>query len=366
MSKDMGVTRLEIEQLLSFGKANFDFCDGINILIGENSTGKTQALKLIYSMLRASELYRQKQPAEQGAKPPAHLTNKLNAVFRPDDEQTGRLVRRGVGRRKGSAIIRWKPTDRMELTVSNLGRVTRTLPRGSPPKTIFLPSREVLAMYPGFIAAYEARELAFDETYFDLAKAMSATPLRGPRGERASELIRPLLEVLHCRIVLQGGRFHLASKEGNLEAHLLSEGIRKLGTLAHLVSNGALAKHTVLLWDEPEASLNPKAVTVVARLLLALAKQGIQIFIATHDFLLSQELSLAAEYKTEPAVPIRFFALERHKNSGVGVEAAKTIGELQTNPIVQEFAAHYDREQRLFAHSPKASAKGANGGNEDY
>jgi hypothetical protein len=44
-------------------------------------------------------------------------------------------------------------------------------------------------------------------------------------------------------------------------------------------------------------------------MLLALAAQGIQIFLATHDFLLSQELSLAGEYKSDDSVPVRFFAL---------------------------------------------------------
>jgi ABC-type Mn2+/Zn2+ transport system ATPase subunit len=358
-----GVTRLTIKQLLSFANADFEFCSGVNVLIGENSTGKTQVLKLIYSILRAGESYRVKQPSEQGAKPPAYLTNKLNAVFRPDDEKTGRLVRRGAVRRKGSATLRWHPNEKMEVTVSTVGKVTRTLPKSAPPPSIFIPSREVLAMFPGFIAAYEGRELSFDETYYDLAKAMSATPLRGPRGEKASALIKPLLNLLSGRIVLQSGRFHLASHDGNLEASLLSEGLRKLGTLAYLISNGALSRHTVLFWDEPEASLNPKAVTVVARLLLMLASQGVQVFIATHDFLLSQELSLAAEYRTEPIVPIQFFALTRQREGGVAPSTANTLPDLEDNPILQEFAAHYDREQTLFAASPTADANGA--GNAD-
>lgn len=343
----MSITQLEIKRLLSFGQSTFKFCSGINVLIGENSTGKTQALKLIYTMLRASESYRQSHPPEQGAKPPPFLTNKLNAVFGPDDRQTGRLVRRDVGRGKGFAKLGWDPRDSMEFTVSTLGKVTRTLASTKPPQTIFLPSREMLAMFPGFAAAYEARELAFDETYYDLAKAMGAAPLRGPRGEKATALIEPLLAAMNGRIVLHGGRFHLASKDGNVEAAMLSEGFRKLGTLAHLISNGALAKHTALLWDEPEASLNPKAVTIVARLLMALAKQGVQIFIATHDFLLSQELSLAAEYKSAASVPIRFFALSRQKE-GVTVEMGDTLADLTNNPILQEFAAYYDREQQLF------------------
>ena len=274
------------------------------MFIGENSTGKTQAMKLMYTMLRAAEAYRRKPPGgEAGSKPPAHLTEKLAGVFRPEGDEVGRLVRHGVGRGKGSARITWGEKGRMKLTLNTLGKVTRDLPAEAPPQTTFITSRELLAAFPGFMAAYEKRELEFDETYYDLAKAMSNAPLRGPAGEKASQLIKPLLEVLKGRIVLKGGRFQLALKAGNLEAHLLSEGLRKLGTLAHLIGNGSLVSQSVPFWDEPEASLNPKAVTVIASMLLALAGRGVQIFLATHDFLLSQELSLAAEYETAAGCP---------------------------------------------------------------
>ena len=72
--------------------------------------------------------------------------------------------------------------------------------------------------------------------------------------------------------------------------------------------------------------------------------------ISTHDFLLSQELSLAAEYKTKPEVPIRFFALSREDEDEVSVEAADTLAELEGNAMLLEFAAHYDREQSLVSH----------------
>lgn len=357
----MAVTKLEINELLAFAQAKFEFCPGINVLIGENSTGKTHAMKLMYTMLRSAESYRRDQIGEEaGSKPAAHLSKKLAGVFRPDGDEVGRLVRRGIGRKKGSAEIAWESNDRMKVTISTLGKVTRTLPKDDPPQTTFITSRELLAAFPGFIAAYENRELEFDETYYDMAKALSAAPLRGPRGEKASHLIEPLLKILKGRIVLQGGRFLLHAKAGNLEAHLLSEGLRKIGTLAHLISNGSLAKQSVLFWDEPEASLNPKAVTVIAAMLLALAGQGVQIFLATHDFLLSQELSLAAEYKSDDSVSVRFFALSRGTDAGVSVAAADTLADLEGNPILREFEAYYDREQQLFAKSATSKATEAN------
>src|SRR5690606_15735700 len=107
------------------------------------------------------------------------------------------------------------------------------------------------------------------------------------------------------------------------EAHLLSEGQRKIASLVRLIVNGSLTRNDVLFWDEPEANLNPKLVTRVAEALRAMATAGVQIFISSHDYLLTQELSLAVEHADrQPArlrAPIRFFALSRTETEGVQV-----------------------------------------------
>ena len=60
-------------------------------------------------------------------------------------------------------------------------------------------------------------------------------------------------------------------------------------------------------------------------------------------------MSLAAEYETEPKVPIRFVGFSRNAKGIVTVQTADTLPELRDNAILAEFAAHYDREQHLFA-----------------
>ena len=99
----------------------------------------------------------------------------------------------------------------------------------------------------------------------------------------------------------------------------------------------------------------------MAEALRALASAGVQVFISTHDYLLTQELSLAAEYpeqqKTRRRCPIRFFALSRTESKGVRVQRGDVLSELQDNPILAEFAAHYDREQSFMErlHPPATS-----------
>ncbi|MBK9260639.1 MAG: hypothetical protein IPM54_12555 [Polyangiaceae bacterium] len=86
-----------------------------------------------------------------------------------------------------------------------------------------LPTREVLAMYEGFIAAYQAREISFDETYYDACIALSQSVLRGPRSEQAQALIAPIEVALGGKVALQGNRFYVVRKDGVMEAHLVAE-----------------------------------------------------------------------------------------------------------------------------------------------
>ena len=72
--------------------------------------------------------------------------------------------------------------------------------------------------------------------------------------------------------------------------------------------------------------------------------------IATHDYLLTNELSLQAEYQTEQAqrAPIRFFSFYRAEDHWVGIQQGDTLADLRQNPIMEEFEALYNREQCLF------------------
>ncbi len=358
----MSVTNLKLKTFSLFREAEFAFSPGLNVLIGANATGKSHVMKLLYSILKiktvgSNHAGRGSIASEMTA---LKLQEKLQRVFRPDGDRLGRLVTRGRGRNHAEAALTWADSE-FTFTLTTLGKVTverDTLPPVA--SCLFLPTRELLSMYPGFIAAYEGRELEFDDTYYDLSLALSAAPLRGPRLSSASELLGPLEDAVLRKVVLKKDRFYLQSKgEGFLEASLAAEGLRKVGSLMHLITNGSLAKAGVLFWDEPEANLNPKLVTVIAALLLKLAGAGIQVFIATHDFLLSNELSLAAEYETAEgrAARLKFFCLSRERSRGpVRVFSGDTITDVPDNPILQEFSDHYDRERRLFYQSDAGSA----------
>ena len=92
-------------------------------------------------------------------------------------------------------------------------------------------------------------------------------------------------------VVIEGEEFFLNPHEqGLLEFTLLAEGFRKLGLLWLLIRNGSLQKGSVLFWDEPETNLNPKLLGTVIDVLLELQRGGVQIFLATHDYAVLEEI----------------------------------------------------------------------------
>lgn len=316
-----------------FADATFDLCPGINVLIGANATGKSHAMKAIYA-LRSDDLRRE-------------LTAKLSGVFRPDHGDLARLIRHGcsyavVGLYTGGQDIK--------LTLGLNGSVEQAGGGFSHLETLYIPSREVLSMYEGFIAAYQSRELSFDETFFDLCVALNANVLRGERAERAAPLLQQLEAILGGKVLLEGNRFYVQPAGGEkVEAHLVAEGMRKIATIARLVQNGSIAPGGVLFWDEPETNLNPRLIRQVVEVLIELARHGVQIVLATHDYLLSHRLSLLAEYNQVPRDSVRFFGLARSEPDGpVVVSRGDTLADLPENPIVDEFARHYDFERELF------------------
>ncbi len=341
----MSIETLRLEQFSAFEHADFAFVNGVNVFLGANATGKTHAMKVLYAAVRGLE--NRELSAERLQ---AKLLEKLVNVFKPDDDQIGRLAHRKPGKTTARVCIGgYGGKIQFSLTTGEERLSEVTLDFHTSPSAIYLPSREVLAMYRGFIAAYAGRELSFDETYYDACVALSALPLRGARGKLAGALLKHVESALGGKVTLEGDRFYISRREGNMEAHLVSEGLRKIGSLAHLISNGSLSKHGVLFWDEPEANLNPELITRVADLLLELAQAQVQIFITTHDYLLAHRLSLISEYRKQPAVPIRFFTFYRAElGEAVQVAAGSTMSELPNNPIIEEFARHYDFERGLF------------------
>lgn len=350
----MALVGLTIQRFTAFDDAHFDFAPGVNALIGVNGTGKSHLLKLLYVLHEAARQYWHFAEGAGTENVDVLLKRLLEQTFRPDS--IGRLVRRtGRGQKTAHVAVVWRDHGReatLSFSLTHKGRLSATCDDDPPVNkpAVFLPTREVLSFFKGFVALWDQYELEFDRTYRDICQLLALPPLRGARTEERRALLEPIEAALGGTVAIVNGRFYVTLKDGDMEASLVAEGLRKLAMLAYLVVNGSLERRSMLLWDEPEASMNPMFAPLLAGVALALARQGVQVVLATHDYVLASELTLQIEragHAGGDAAPHAFFGLQRAGDGRREVERAGLFTELQTNPILDALGALHDRELSL-------------------
>lgn len=358
------VHSLRVQRFTVFEDETFEFSPGLNVIVGENGAGKTHLLKLAYVATRVLYPEKSGRPVEDDELPFA-LTNKLLNVFLPDN--LGRL-RRISGRgnpprakvtltygKNGTAGVSFAfeigaQFDKLKVTKTPTNRPTEVT--GGP---VYLPPREVVSLVPNFVADYERLGSRFEETYLDLAKLLLARPRRGPRPPGISTLLEPLEKAMGGTLVADElGRLYLNFEDGkHIEAPLVSEGFRKLATLAYLVQNGSLALHGSVFWDEPEANLNPRLMGPLADTLVRLAADGVQLFIATHSLFFLRELAIRIDKaKSGPPVPVRYFSLVQNEGK-LTVNRAEKIDDLEGVAALDAAIDQDEALERLYWESRK-------------
>ena len=348
------IKQVGLQNFTCFRDVEMDFSPGINVFIGENGTGKTHLLKGMYSFLKGlSHTHIEKNETGLTLNTTGYRLEKLlKGIFKV--EELSKLISRGETEAEIRIIIKDKEVS-LQLN-GGMPEVSKELAITREGATVYLQPNEIISWYEGFISAYENRESSIDETYYFLAKALSLLPLKGERKQIAEQLVEELLHKSGIRkVALEQGRFAVElSDKQSYGASLMAQGLNKIAQVIFLVLNGSIQKGTILFWDEPETSLNPRYITIISNFLKVLANTGVQIFIATHDYLLTHQLSLSAEYRViENSVPdMKFFSL--YKEDGhTQIESGDTLSEIKRNPILDEFAALHDRELSLYQKSLK-------------
>jgi ABC-type transport system involved in cytochrome c biogenesis ATPase subunit len=356
------IQNLKVKNFTVFRDAEFCFAKGINIVIGSNGAGKSHALKLAYTAARWS--YEMWQREKSQIRPDKltlqkELARKLMGVFRCDG--LGRLSSRGVGAKRSEVGVGFYDLHKANLQFNFSTKSTTDAVLEKPPlaffseEAVFFPTKEMLTMFPGFIALYDNYSLQIDQTYYDLCRALEK-PL--PKGRKLEE-VRPLLsaveDILHGSVELRDGRFYLQQKKGgDFEIPLIAEGFRKLGTVAYLLANGTLSQQSILFWDEPETNLNPFYMVKLAEILAAIASNGTQVFIATHSLFMMRELSLLLGREENSKVERKFFALELLAEGGSRVSEGKSAEEIEP---VAALDAEVDQSQRYLDAQTKEQKK---------
>ena len=259
---------------------HLDFIDGINVLIGENGVGKTSVLKMIYSATQWS--WEKKEPGK---------TKRLMQFFSGNIQDSEALK----NMHHADDYCYYKVSDGVhdfEESLSHNGIFNFDEWLGLNIPAVFIPSTEMLSHSRNFLAMNNKYNLPFDGTQVDIIVNASL-----PTTKEITPVMRAVLEkiskVIEGTVVQEDDAFYVLKDDGRkIDFSLEAEGLRKLGLLWKLIRNGLLEAGSILLWDEPEANLNPELYPLVAEILIELQKYGVQIFIATHSYNFAKYLEI--------------------------------------------------------------------------
>jgi ABC-type lipoprotein export system ATPase subunit len=342
------IEHLELENFTAFKKLDVKFSPKINIMIGENGTGKTNLLKAAYFLDTGLSINRSNPNADEEDLT-SLLTNKFLRLFLPLDGKLGKLRHQGAKKR---ALLRGQFTNNEHLTVNFSGQsktltVVRQAAEQLVGKAVFIPTKEMLAFMKGFNSLYEKYGLSFDQTYQDMYLLLELPEMRIERlPERSRWAMAEIESVCGGRFIFYGGgnvTFKTTSTEHS--ANSMAEGLRKIGALARLLETGAIQPGVSgpLLWDEPEANLNPKLMRLLVEILLDLSRNGQQIVLATHDYALLKWFDLLMDQSKGDHV--LFHSLYRSADTTeIGIATTDDYLAIAPNPIDDAFGELINQE----------------------
>ena len=241
-------------------------------------------------------------------------------------------------------------------TIRRLTSISTSRPRANPRSSsvelpsrwvdklpVFLPTRELLTIYPGFVSVYENHYLEFEETWRDTCLLLGAPAFVGRKnGVQETPETRSKRRWGQGRARRRAGAFISTPRTSHMEMPLVAEGHRKLAMIAQLIATGSLLDKGYLFWDEPETNLNPKLIKQVAETILHLCQNGIQVFIATHSLFLMRECDILMQISDFKGTKSRFIGLQYGVN-GIDVEQGDTVDEIGAITALDEDLRQSDR-----------------------
>lgn len=363
------ITNLKLKNFTVFKDLSIDFSSKINVIIGENGTGKSHLLKAAYSLCSANnDLNNQTNVSDEEIK--KAVTSKLLGVFLPPNRKLGNVRRIGVAEDawmsaqfvfdKGVAL-KFRSNSKSVTVEENKEYSNYSW------NPVFIPTKEVLTFLRGFSNRERDTsilKLIFDETYCDLATKLLSNTGHDPQ-DKEEWLLESLVNKMGGRFSLDAGEMSFQpgtyneyaegkAKDGKLtyfspqrknvfSPHMMAEGFRKFGVLQRLLQNSSLVPGVSgpLFWDEPESNLNPQLMKLLVQTMLELSRSGQQIILATHDYVLLKWFDLLVN--TDVGDHIRFHALSR-ENGDVQIQSADDYRQLNSNAIANTFSDLYDEE----------------------
>lgn len=348
------ITRLELKNFMVFSDLAVNFSPKINVIIGENGTGKTHLLKAVYVLESGSQLFNKKldhnnlEVSEEDLR--KFLTERLLRAFLPLENKVGKMHHTGA--RENAELKAEFSLDRsIKINFRNNSQ-TIALQKDHNyqqyrQEPVFIPTKEVLSFMKGFVSLYQKYELSFDETYNDVCVLLDLPPQRPELlHEKSQWAIEEIEKICGGKFIFYGGG-NVTFKAGNVEysANAIAEGFRKIGILARLLETGAIQPGIsgTLLWDEPEVNLNPKLLRLLVEILLELSRNGQQIILATHDYVLLKWFDLLMDKGKGDEVIYHSLYRDQEANQVI-VNNTKDYLAIAPNPIDEAYESLINSE----------------------
>lgn len=212
--------------------------------------------------------------------------------------------------------------------------------------SLFIPAKEVLTAFNDIRNIREnIYGTGFDDTYYDLIKALALPTTKGRVASELSTVNKELEDLFQGKIQqTKDEKQPFIFKKGNqkFSMHQTAEGIKKIGILNTLIANRQLGKGTILFLDEPETTLHPDANRKLIEMLVSMSKVGVQIFMASHSYFVIKQLAICAKRDQINAL---CWSLERTNEDIVQTTFTDLIdGALPNNSIINESLAMFDQE----------------------
>ena len=336
------ITRLELTNFGPMSRVEWNTLGPINLVIGNNGSGKTFLLKSLYTAMRTLEEFRRGDDPRTAEE---ILWDKLYWTFQPDQKRIGDLVTKGAADGLRFSCL----VDGNAFSYGFDGETEKVFapfdnqvpPRGS--NSMFLPAKEVLSLQKIILKSREReQDFGFDDTYLDLARALSQSTTQGKNYYEFADSRRRLEDMLGGKIefdaVSDRWRFRNTQNEW-FPIGMTAEGVKKIAILDTLLGNRYLTPESIIFIDEPESALHPSALIQLLDIVATLAARGIQFFMASHSYFVVKKLFLIAQEKSLH-IPVIAAGAERWR-------CADLKDGMPDNAIIDESIRLYEQEVNL-------------------
>lgn len=339
----MAIKSIELKNFTVFEQVKIPFSSGVNVFIGENGTGKTHLLKVLYAASDSMSYTTCDNSIDR-----TYFASSLKSCF-------GVVSAKEFATKSASRINKDSLTefiiesDNGDCKYSQKNDVDKCSINCNTPfpdkllssVPVFIPAKDMLTHARGLLTMSKrhSQHMPFDKTLLDVVENSETWKVN--TVPKLVQDITPILEKIMEGVVIQedGDFFILKNNGDKISFASESEGIKKFGLLWQLLMTDSIKEDGIIFWDEPEANINPMLISEIVKILLQLAKSGVQIFIASHSYFLPQYFEVFSAESDD----ILFHALYK-TDDGVQCETSDKFTTLDNNKIVEEKINLYDAE----------------------